>query len=359
MSHSLSPDVSVRNLFLKACGDGQVDLVSVLLAHHANVNWKGEGEGLLSGSGLHYAVLGGHREMVDLLLAQPGVDVNITDDNNRTPLMVACYWDVRSRILRRMLQVEGLHLNNRDESGLTALHVTVFSDSSSSLKLLKGVRGLDWNVKEKEEGLTPVALAVILGLSSCLEVILTLPGHRVDLTVEDEEGRNLAWLAVVDVVVEGYPIYEEKTNPLRCVQLLCQDERVDWNTKNNAGDTPLMFCLKNNKVEMARLLLSNPRVDIHTSNNDGKYPENIAREKNLREILDLMKISPPPSLESRIPDCPVCFEKFSKNSEVHHCKTGHFVCGSCRPRVRNCPTCRGRILGRAHGFEEFLDNLDD
>ena len=37
-----------------------------------------------------------------------------------------------------------------------------------------------------------------------------------------------------------------------------RDRRVDhyWNTKNSDGDTPMMYCLKNNKIEMARLLVS-------------------------------------------------------------------------------------------------------
>ena len=64
---------------------------------------------------------------------------------------------------------------------------------------------------------------------------------------------------------------------LRCLELLCQDERVDWNSRDEAGDTPLLFCLKNKKTEMARVLLSNPKVEIHVMNKEGKYPENIAR----------------------------------------------------------------------------------
>ena len=35
-----------------------------------------------------------------------------------------------------------------------------------------------------------------------------------------------------------------------------RDRRVDhyWNTKNSDGDTPMMYCLKNNKIEVARCL---------------------------------------------------------------------------------------------------------
>ena len=43
------------------------------------------------------------------------------------------------------------------------------------------------------------------------------------------------------------------------------------------GDTPLMFCLKNNKIEMARCLINTPGVDLDTVDRDGKHLEDIAR----------------------------------------------------------------------------------
>lgn len=107
------------------------------------------------------------------------------------------------------------------------------------------------------------------------------------------------------------------------------------------------------------------------------------RERDLREILNMMWGVNGNSIQERIPECPVrmirekievvsinivqvCFERFRGQSEVHQCERGHFVCGNCRPRVevreerdlyqtylgifQVCPTCRGRMMGRCHGF---------
>ena len=82
------------------------------------------------------------------------------------------------------------------------------------------------------------------------------------------------------------------------------------------------------------------------------------------------------SIQSKLPECPVrirrkqilflsskifqvCFEQFSGQSQVYQCSLGHFVCGDCRPRVRTCPSCRGSLIGRCHGFEEFLQILEN
>ena len=94
-------------------------------------------------------------------------------------------------------------------------------------------------------------------------MILQVPG----LSVEDVDGGDVAWLAMQSTGGDAE----------RCVKLLSQDQRVNWNTKNGAGDTPLMFCLENNKTDMAKVILSNPRVFINTKNNEGKNSEAIAR----------------------------------------------------------------------------------
>ena len=47
--------------------------------------------------------------------------------------------------------------------------------------------------------------------------------------------------------------------------------------KNSGGDTPVMYCLKNNKIEMARCLINTPGVDLDTVDSDGKQMEDIAR----------------------------------------------------------------------------------
>ena len=63
----------------------------------------------------------------------------------------------------------------------------------------------------------------------------------------------------------------------RVVEILSQDRRVNWNIKNSYGDTPLMYCLKNNKIEMARCLINTPGVDLDTVDREGRYLEDIAR----------------------------------------------------------------------------------
>ena len=90
---------------------------------------------------------------------------------------------------------------------------------------------------------------------------------HLNLSVTDWRGRNIAQIAVE----------EEGGERLRCVEILSRDRRVEWNIKNSDGDTPVMFCLKNNKIEMARCLINTPGLDLDTVDRDGKFLETVAR----------------------------------------------------------------------------------
>ena len=40
-------------------------------------------------------------------------------------------------------------------------------------------------------------------------------------------------------------------------------------------------------------------------------------------------------------ECPVCLEEVTPGSPIYCCEDHHLVCATCRPRLRECPSCRG------------------
>ena len=59
--------------------------------------------------------------------------------------------------------------------------------------------------------------------------------------------------------------WEINGDPERCLQLLTADPRVDWNTRDPYGWTPLLYCLEEGDVETAEILIRNPRVDLNVA----------------------------------------------------------------------------------------------
>jgi len=339
---ALSPDISVRDLYFGSCENNDIHKVRQILLLGADVNWK-DNDGI---SGLFIAASNNYGDLLELLLTQTGVNVNIGNDRcNFTPLMVAC-GEGHENIVRRLCEAPGIELNKRNVVGDTALYWAVAKNKPRCVEVLRGAGDVDWNVRT-EDGESPLTMAVEDGYADVLQTILSVPEPHLDLSVTDERGRNVAQIAV-----EGF-LGERQ----RCVEILSRDRRVNWNIKNSDGDTPVMFCVKNNKIEMARCLINTPGVDLDTVDRDGKYLETVARERDL-SLLSLVCRANTDNIADRIPECPVCFERFRGQSQVFQCEQGHFICGDCRPRVQNCPTCRGRMLqARCHGAEQILQSL--
>ena len=101
--------------------------------------------------------------------------------------------------------------------------------------------------------------------------------------------------------------------------------------------------------------------DLSDDEEDEEYKKAI--EDSILQSLRLSERNNPGgsdnNIASRIPECPVCYERFTGQSQVFQCQQGHFICGACRPRAQICPTCRGTMIGRCNGFEQFLQNLNN
>ena len=72
-----------------AVAGGHKDVVELLIAKGADVNAKDEEYGAIP---LHHAAQAGHKEIVELLIAA-GADVNAKNKDGKTPLDWAVAWD--------------------------------------------------------------------------------------------------------------------------------------------------------------------------------------------------------------------------------------------------------------------------
>ena len=107
----------MKDSYIKACDENNYSLVRELLSSGADVNWR-TGDDRDGWSGLHIAAYHNYGELVELLLAHPGVDVNLRTNDKRTPLMLACIKG-RENIVRRLCQVTNIQLNSKDKHDWT------------------------------------------------------------------------------------------------------------------------------------------------------------------------------------------------------------------------------------------------
>ena len=100
----------------KAAGNGDIDMVKLLIAEGADVNAKDE----RSWTALHHAARNGHKEAAELLIAK-GADINAEDKEGRTPLYIAVCHDYK---VAELLIDKGADSNIKTESGQTLFQLT-------------------------------------------------------------------------------------------------------------------------------------------------------------------------------------------------------------------------------------------
>jgi len=314
-----------------------------------------------------------------------------------TELFIQCCKDNNLEKVQACLTLE-VDVNSVDDWGDTAAHSAAELGHTEVIRVLAGTGLVDWN-KGGKSGWTPLHVALFWGQSDVAGIIAKQA--TVNFSLETLFGTTVAMAAV-------------RGGNARCVEILAEKENCDnWNIPDDDGDTPLMQALmdgkkdilkilldcpqlnpnlkdwdgysplmkaiKAEKTAMARMLIKCSRVDLGTRDRNGASLQRIAREGGLSEICDLIeeakdarsdakirqlaeeKAELSRSLLEKIPECPVCLERFQKDRPIFICIFGHHICGSCKANkikaIKVCPTCQRPFSGRAHDFEKFVSDI--
>ena len=103
-----------QNILLAMCSLGELQMARELILAGADPNTK---VGRNNWTCLMVAILGSQEEVVDLLLAQPGLDVNAKNNNNSTALHYTCD-EGNIAILSKLLVVPGILVRGTAMAGL-------------------------------------------------------------------------------------------------------------------------------------------------------------------------------------------------------------------------------------------------
>ena len=149
-----------RNNLWESCSQAicELNVTRELLLAGADPNTKA---GCNNWTCLMEAIWGSQEEVVDLLLAQPGLDVNAKNNNNSTALHYACEFDlysmdyacvIRNRnrniaILSKLLAVPEILVNERDSKGWTPIMRAIYSRKPEAVRMMAAVEEVDLDVR--------------------------------------------------------------------------------------------------------------------------------------------------------------------------------------------------------------------
>ena len=253
------------------------------------------------GAVLGHAASGGHKEIVELLIAE-SADVNAKSDDGRTPLHFAATSGHKEIV--ELLISKGANVNEEDVSGNTPLHYAAVGGSKEVGELLIA-EGADVNANGVD-GVTPLDVAE-LGKHPETADLLRKHGGKTgkELKAAGKPTEPVAEAAKVEPVAEAtqpepptakapvistyFTIHAAAAigNIEAVKQHLAAETNV--NTKDNKGDqTPLHYASVMGHEEIVELLIDND-ADVNLKCSTGDTPLDWAMNFNHIETASILR----------------------------------------------------------------------
>jgi ankyrin repeat protein len=293
---NMKNDEGETPLFLAVVG-GHRDMVELLLATgEVDVNVKDRNEV----PALIEAVKRGHKEIVDLLLGTGEVDVNVQEDYGHTALMLAVHGEHRE-IVQLLLGTGEVDVNVQNIHGQTALLFAVEKGHKEIAELLLGTGKVDIDVEI--HGWTALWIAVRKGHKDIVEMLLRSGKAGVDKTPDkavllmyavDHGYKDMVEFLLgistdTSKVTDRWPLLALiAANRHRGIAELMGSEEVDLDKKDDfGGQTLLVYAARGGHEDLVKLLL-NAGADIEAKTNSGITALMEAAESNEEKVVELL-----------------------------------------------------------------------
>lgn len=194
------------------------------------------------------AIQGVRVETALRILHSKAVDVNATNSDGRTALMMAIAHHPA------IMRATG-HDEFRDESRLAIKHLAVSYPTNPIFEFLIEQESINVNARSVDRGQTALHYAANQMDATLIKRLLKFTS--IDVNIKNKDGHTAVMLA---------SLWRKYTSLIA----LLGDSRVDVNTKDDDGDTLLMITAWKNPIEVVEWVLKREDLDLNATNNEGR-----------------------------------------------------------------------------------------
>ena len=208
--------------------------------------------------------------IVKFFVNECGCDVNATDTDGKTPLMLASGCRNGKLVVKCLIYDCQCDLSLQDKKGNTALHIACKQKNVEAIKLILEARQCDVNVKNNE-GFSPILLACTEDdhplQNEVLEILKLLVEANCDVNAVTNSGETAIMLIVKWVEIKCHEITEYLVNSCGC----------ELSMQTNDGNTAFhIACAVNNAGFVDALLKQKSSYNLGIKNSDGNTPLHVA-----------------------------------------------------------------------------------
>jgi ankyrin repeat protein len=215
-------------------------------------------------------------EMLKALLDHPKIKPNKVDNSSskqQTTLhkAVCCDKTLQDKVINALLKDPRTNPNLKDEDGNTPAHLVVKKGSPSMVDLLLKNREVWVRWDREDDSLYSAINAAVSGFPAKEQTT------GCDFTVSNQRGEFFATPKGLEgELLQKIPI-NETDHPEAYAQIDKHVCRIDWNLKNNDGNTPAHLAAKSRSRRKFRSLHGNKDIDWGVPNNKHRTAMDIAR----------------------------------------------------------------------------------
>jgi ankyrin repeat protein len=224
---------------------------------------------------LHIASRAGIYSSVIAILSSlhsSSIFLNSKDDSGTTPLSYAAAQG-HEKIVKLLLEREGIEINSEDSLGQTALSSAAQNGHERTVEILLEREGIEIN-SEDRWGRAVLSHAAQSGNKRTVEILLEREG--IEINSEDRHGQTPLSCAA-------------QFGNKRMVELLLEREGIEINSKDKKGRTPLLHAVRNRRETIVKLLLEREDIQIMAKGREGDTPLSLAIELGHHTIVELLQ----------------------------------------------------------------------
>ena len=217
---------------------------------------------------LYAASSNGHAEVVSMLLAKQGVDVNQAQNQGVTPLLIASQKG-HAEVVKLLLAAPGVDVNKTDDDDWTPLYIASQTGHSEVVSMLLAMPGIDVNKATPSDKNTPLLVACKKGHLSVVKKLLA----RADILPNEADNNGKTPLIFACMANNGDIVHE-----------LINDSRVDPN-KGMRGWPPLTMACEKGLLKTVKAMLGSPMVDVNKTTDRGVTALYVACQNGHTEVV--------------------------------------------------------------------------
>merc|ERR1711915_85674 len=369
-----------REIFMTCCLEGDAGVISRILKKNrkswtgkiANNNFNINSVDTSDRSGLMLACIQNHKEVVDLLLSRSDLDVNLVDIFGATSLMYASKNKEGGEVVELLLEIKDLDLDEKDQDGKTAEDFAASEGNHQIVQMIREERlkrmGRSWNrpeapiphIDSESDESHESETDVKSGDEADESIRKRELASTTDQTVQDESNlldEDLMVKSELKEKLEERIEEEKKIIADKEWQYMEEMLQIDGDFRDEKAAIQKMMEEKIKEREH-QFMVQKAKLEEAFAIEKEKSEKLISKLETAKGNISMSRLLEP-SLPCSELECPVCLEEMRPPVRIWQCVSGHAVCEECRksPLVKDCPSCRQKIVGRNIPAEKLARSL--